>query len=373
MSDLNIKDFLIHGAFLQIGEDRFKVLIGPFKKQDLNLTDNLGPVTLLYKPDFWDFFTDSTKSSQKVVYAAAKAFTFHREEFIRFLSSAQSQKAEIKWNKVSELQFKEQFDWSKRIFSEQKLTKTVPIVKQDAQFVFKVENLLWCIQTLIQKKTFGWSYGFFQNNVGMIGHTPEILTQWSSTDQRLHTVALAGTYPKNEGQNSKIKTELFKKILEDKKIQNEHQIVIDDIINKINLKPEFTQGLTEVLELKYLLHLMTQFQVKVPTLKQAFEVIDVLHPTAAMGIYPFDLSMMKKFSEFLIQKERASFAAPFAIIEQHSIFCVVAIRNMLFSNDRVQLFSGCGITNESDYELELAELQSKRESVKKMLGLSSEG
>ena len=51
---------------------------------------------------------------------------------------------------------------------------------------------------------------------------------------------------------------------------------------------------------------------------------------------------------------------------------IVAIRNILFTKDSIQIFSGCGITDESQYDLELGESENKRNSVKKMLGLAND-
>ena len=88
-----------------------------------------------------------------------------------------------------------------------------------------------------------------------------------------------------------------------------------------------------------------------------------------MGLYPYSRAKLKEFLEFSLQKERKAFAAPFAIFDQDAVYCVVAIRNMLFAPDRVDIYSGCGVTSGSVYEHELTELQNKRDSVKKMLGL----
>ena len=364
MTGLNIKDFLTYGAFLQIGPDLFKVMIGPFSRHDSVKAALLEHSALLYKPNFWDFMNKNGNLSQKPVYSAAKTHLFDRAELIEFLTSMQSKRPLVEWKPVNEAQFKTQFEWSQSNFNDQKLSKSVPIMRQQGLVKFTVENLLWCIQNLIQNKTFGWSYGFFENEEGVIGHTPEILAQWTRIDRQLHTVALAGTYAKGENAHDKI--------MADKKILNEHQIVIDDIIDKLNslnFKARSIQGPTDVLELKYLLHLMTEFQIEINNVEQVFEVIDVLHPTSAMGLYPNDRTKLKEFSEFTIQKERDLFAAPFAIVENDCVYCVVGIRNLLFKNDQVQIFSGCGVTKESDYELELTELQNKRDSVKKMMGI----
>ena len=257
MTDTNLKDFLMCGAFLQIGPDHFRLLIGPFEKID-ELQLGYKRTTLLYKPEFWDFLTSSTDIPQNSVYSATTSHVLSREEFIQFLASLPSQKPEIQWKSVNEMQFRTQFDWSQNNFREKQLLKTVPIIRQQGAVAFTAENLQWCIQNLIQNKMFGWSYGFFENSEGFVGHTPEILAQWSSIDRRLHTVALAGTYPKTANA--------FDEMIQDEKIINEHQLVIDDIVNKLenlSFHSKVEQGETDILELKYLLHLMTEFELEV--------------------------------------------------------------------------------------------------------------
>lgn len=390
MSDLNIKDFLTSGAFLQIGADLFKVLIGPFTRHDFANMAYLKHSTLLYRPNFWDFLNKSPNLSQKPIYSSAQAYILNREEFIHFLSPPmalvptktqpmmQSCRPEIHWEDADLTSFRTQFEWSQINFAEKQLSKTVPIIRQQGTAHFSCENLLWCMQNLINLKTFGWSYGFFENGAGIIGHTPEILAQWTRIDRQLHTVALAGTYAKNE--------EAFKKILSDKKVLNEHKIVIEDIVAKFsnlhlksnfapNYRAQYIQSPTEILELPHLLHLITELQIGIDSIAQAFDIINILHPTAAMGLYPYSREKLEEFSGFALQQERGYFAAPFAIIEKNdiekqAIYCVVAIRNMIFTKEQVQIFSGCGVTAESQYELELTELQSKRDSVKKILGLA---
>jgi menaquinone-specific isochorismate synthase len=176
---------------------------------------------------------------------------------------------------------------------------------------------------------------------------------------------LAGTYAKTE--------KAFDEIINDQKILNEHNIVIDDIITKLSrlsFKSKSIQGPTDVLELKYLLHLITEFQMEVADVEQVFEVIKALHPSSAMGIYPNKQEKMQQFSEFILQKQRLAFAASFVMVNPDYVYSVVAIRNLFFEPHQVQIFSGCGVTRDSHYDAELLELQNKRNSVKKMLGLN---
>lgn len=364
MTGLNIKDFLIHGAFLQIGPDLFKVFVGPFERHDSVQKALLKHSTVLYKPNFWDFLKDDKDLSQKAVYSAQNSALFDREEFISFLASQMSLMPKVDWAVINESDFRSQYDWSQKNFNDETLFKAVPIIRQRGVSEFSVENLAWCIRNLIQLDAFGWSYGYFENRKGFVGHTPEVLAQWSRVDHQLHTVALAGTVARAEGADIDL--------LSDAKIRNEHQLVIDDVTDKLSrlsFVSKSIQGPTDVLELKYLLHLMTEFQLEANDLDQVFEVINILHPTSAMGIYPHNEEKLKEFSQFSIQSQRNAFAAPFAVVEKDSVSCVVAIRNMFFDDSRLEIFSGCGVTRESNYELEVIELDNKRNSVKKMLGL----
>lgn len=364
MSGLNIKDFLTAGAFLQIGPDLFKVLVGPFKAQDISSLSILKHNVLLYKPNFWDFLNQSLNFPQKTVYTGTEAFILDREEFIGLLSSEKPEKPNLVWDQPDEDLFKDQFEWSQKNFLAQKLVKTVPVIRQKAQTYFSEENIAWCLLNLLNNRNFGWSYAFIEKGCGMLGHTPEVLTQWTQLDRQLQTVALAGTCANEPGAYEKIST--------DTKIRHEHEIVVDDIVeklNRLNLKSKCIQGETDILELKYLLHLMTEFQIEVANRETVLQIIDTLHPTAAMGIYPASELKHEEFFDFNLQKERQSFAAPFAFIEKEAIYCVVAIRNILFSPESLQIYSGCGVTSDSVYQEELLELENKRDSVKKMLGL----
>ena len=360
MTDFNLKDFFESGAFLQTGPDLFKVLIGPFEPVRLAHAGDAGDVTLLYRPNFWDFLNCPSESAQDIVYKASKTYSLHREDFIRFLASAPALEPSLQWEKPSAAEFANQFAWSQQQFSEGFLSKTVPIVRQFANRSLNESNKLWCLRMLLQQNDFGWSYGLFENEKGMIGHTPEMLAKWDLESINLKTMALAGTYPKSATASHAIKT--------DKKILNEHEIVVNDISQKLQ-GYNFSKSATDVLELRYLLHLKTEFDVNIKNMTGAMDVIRKLHPTSAMGIFPADHEKFLEFSQLPIQNERGAFAAPFAFFSRTQVNCIVAIRNVQFDGWKTEIFSGCGVTTGSSLEMELEESQLKRNSVKKMLGL----
>lgn len=367
MTKPNLKDFLACGAFLQAGPDLFKLIVGPFGRHDFSEIPQLKSNTLLYRPHFWDFLHKSSTFAERTLISGKSVYLFNREEFIEFLQQEKSVKPRIDWQPANDTLFRTQFDWSQKLFENKVLEKTVPIAMQEGELKFSYQNLLWCLSCLLNQKSFGWSYGFFENQTAILGHSPEILVNWNRLDRQLHSVALAGTLA-NHGDAASA-------ILEDSKILNEHQIVIDDICQKLSelsFKSKSIQGPTDVLELKHLVHLMTEFQLEANDLHQVFEVIHKLHPTAAMGIYPNDRSKLTELSEFRLQKQRGGFGAPLVFFDEDSVCSIVAIRNAIFTSDRISIFSGCGITRDSHYEVELSEIKNKRDSVKKMMGLVDE-
>ena len=215
---------------------------------------------------------------------------------------------------------------------------------------------------MINEKNFGWSYGFWQNHEGYVGQTPERIVEWKN--KKLQTTALAGTFTKVQNATSEI--------LKDEKNMEEHQIVVDDILEKLkNLS--FIQNLeknkTEAVELKHLIHLKTEFQMNTNKIEEAFEVVQALHPTAALGVYPPNLDAYTALQNMQSDLSRKNFAAPFCFINQNELFCVAAIRNFYFNSSEIKIVSGCGVTARSEYEKELTELMNKRQSVKKMMGL----
>lgn len=363
MTNLNLKDFFESGAFLQTGPDLFEVLLGPFTPKKLADIGEVGANTLFYRPNFWDFLNTIENSAQNLVYLCDKSYVINREDFIGLLAGFKAAEPSLDWSEPSEDDFSAQFFWSQNRIAEGQLTKTVPIIRQRAAARFGLENKVWCLRKLLQQKDYGWSYAYFDRNDGIIGHSPEMLVEWNSKNKNLKTMALAGTYVKSSDAGVEI--------LKDAKVLNEHQIVVNDISNKLT-GMTYSRGATHVLELRYLLHLRTEFSVSVNEASEAFKIITRLHPTSAMGIFPADLQKLSEFSRFGLQQKRGAFAAPFAFIHPAGIDCIVAIRNLQFTENEIEIFSGCGITSQSDFGLELQELVHKRNSVKRMLGLRVE-
>lgn len=361
MSPKNFKDFLTFGFCLQTGPDIFKVLIGPFTLVSLEEIQASKSSTFLYKSEFWDFLKTGESSAQNFVYKPTEAFELDREEIIGLLENCISEKIAFEWQSPDEQGFKEQFEWSQFLFKSGGTKKTVPVICQSASTKVSEACKVTLLLKLLSQKNFGWTYAYFENESGFIGHTPEILLEWRQAESFAKTVALAGTVSNLPGARAQIAA--------DPKIRQEHDFVIDDI--QIKLK-DFSgvKGETEVLELKHLLHLQTPFSVPMKNLYDFLKCTGQLHPTAAMGVYPYNLSVLKEMSQFNLQNSRGLFAGPIGIVDNEHSLVVVPIRGLSFDQSGSKLYSGCGVTAESHYDSELSELENKRNSVKKMLGLN---
>ena len=358
MAKLNMKDFLADGAFLQTGPDMFSLMQGPFEPVH-NLSDpRLTQTSLLFKTSFWSFLEHRENIAQNSVYEPHSAHTLSREEFLGLLAAERSQKPEVRWQSAAVEEFDTQFRWSQKLFSEANLQKTVPIICQSALGSFTIENKVYILQQLLKNESFGWSYGNLTEKDCWIGHTPETLLTWDGFEAQ--TMALAGTFP--QGPHA------VRDILHDSKNRREHNYVIEDIAEKLR-HTDFKMSETHALELKHLVHLKTDVRLPCDSLMYFMRLISRLHPTAAMGVFPDRIEQLRRMSEFDLQKKRDSFAAPFGIIGSSAAQIIVAIRNVRIQPEALHIFSGCGVTAESIFESEVIELENKRNSVKKMMGL----
>lgn len=107
-------------------------------------------------------------------------------------------------------------------------------------------------------------------------------------------------------------------------------------------------------------HLCTDLQAKIANIPLR-QVIDVLHPTPAVGGIPRQQAI-----DFIDKEEGydrqyyTGFLGPFSSINTHLF---VNLRCAKFSNQRVTLFVGAGITSESEASQEWEETQRKAETL----------
>ena len=362
---VKFSEILEFGGIYQINHDQFLLFAGglmPSNKTFDDLTDRF----VFYQPRFWDILQNNSQGLFHEQYKAHEEFIISRVELTELVSrglggdfSGFQIQGAIEGQKDD---FKNQFDWSQALFQNKKLLKTVPMTnfKFNLDKSVSVAQLLKQVLVLNSKDTS--IYGQWNKDKGFVGVSPETLGQWSyEPNQMFSTMALAGTW----GQSVKI--ENYDQV--DLKTKNEHQIVVDDITEKLKSQKRFFKEETHIVKLPHLNHLKTNLHCRVDDAEKALRLISDLHPTAALGLFPRNTEMNLQFSNFSAQKDRKHFGAPWVMMNKNFCKSIVTIRQLQWDKEKIQIPVGCGITLESQIDLEWQELITKRNSVIKYLGI----
>lgn len=235
------------------------------------------------------------------------------------------------------------------------LKKIVPVVFATSEGTFGSLERARCLLHLADLDEGLYAYGYWNKLEGFLGASPELL--FRKEKDQISTMALAGTGPINGTP-----------LLNDKKELYEHQLVIDDLQTKLaDCKLEWEETyewkVGPLKHLKTLAHGLTQ--------KNHSELLNLLHPTAALGVVPSHFGL-KKVAEFCNPELRKYFGAPFGVQLEDSnkteLF-IVALRNIQWDIHNTYLGSGCGLVKDSQIEKEWNELSLKRSFTKRFLNL----
>jgi menaquinone-specific isochorismate synthase len=256
--------------------------------------------------------------------------------------------------------FERSFKEIRKGMTERGLVKGVPVVFSQAREKLGAARRGGILRSLCALPRQLYVYGFWSENEGMIGATPEVLFS-KSPNSPVETMALAGTRGKSELDAGQI-------LMRDPKERYEHQLVVNDLKNRFSTVGQVAVGTIEVLELPTLYHLMTRIQARPQPELSFSDLVKLLHPTPALGVAPRELgfSEMRRWDT---PSERNRFGAPFGASGEFGDVCLVAIRNIQWQDENIRLGSGCGIVESSELEREWQELKLKRESVKRMLSI----
>lgn len=189
-----------------------------------------------------------------------------------------------------------------------------------------------------------------------LGSTPERLV--GARNKLLLTEALAGSIAR--GNTATEDTFLEKKLSANGKDRNEHNFVIRDIEERLApfVKEMNRNETPEIKKLSNVQHLYTPIRARLNEESNAFDVLSQLHPTPAVGGYPWKKasSYLKKLEQF----ERGRYAGPIGWINSKgNMEFAVAIRSALCTKDHAYLFAGCGIVKDSDPSSEWEETNLK--------------
>lgn len=199
---------------------------------------------------------------------------------------------------------------------------------------------------------FGWQVG----DAAFVGASPELLLERAGPSVALNP--LAGSAPRGEGEDEDRR--LAEELIASAKDQEEHAIVVRDIAER--LEP-FTESLTipehpSLRRVASVQHLSTHVAATLRSDVGVLELLDVLHPTPAVGGAPRTEAM-----QFISRAEgldRGWYTGGIGwVTARGDGRLALALRCGLLRNEVARLYAGAGIVADSDPEAELTETRLK--------------
>lgn len=337
-------------------------LSSPFFEKGAFLTDASSDEVILGKggkivrkvseastPAFYlkDFFTD-----QYLVYLPESWIRVSKASLIEAAQNFESQ-IEVKEILNQDGIYEEDFNSLKSAFS--KTLKKVVLVSREE---FKVQAPLAAKKNFFIKSLLfgtGLPYGFWFEDYGVMGSTPELL--FSSRKRNLSTFALAGTARKGEEEE----------LLKSKKDRQEHDLVIQDIKEKLTpFCSSVKTDQTRLTSYKEMIHLKTNISASLNKDADIIALASSLSPTAALGGYPKEegLKFLEQTKYQALYPNRY-FGSTFGLMTQEMQQFIVSIRNIQWRKDIFVIESGGGVLPASELEKELKEIELKRNTIKR--------
>jgi menaquinone-specific isochorismate synthase len=204
-----------------------------------------------------------------------------------------------------------------------------------------------------------------QNAKAFISFTPERL--FTLKKNKLETISLAGSILRGKtDEEDLLNEETLKKST---KLIREHEIVTREILHKLSsLTDDLKVSPIVTMKLPYIQHRQAVITATLKTGINALKLIELLHPTAAVGGIPQEAAIAKILE---IEKgKRHMYAAPVGILSGEFSEIVVGIRSALINHDTVTVYGGAGIIDGSDAEDEWIETGTKMQPFVKVLNKS---
>lgn len=273
-----------------------------------------------------------------------------------------SNSQKIEWHNPHQNFFNMAFNELQKKFANGELKKAVPFAAETAESRMDQSRLMNSLKAILEyvQQNSAYVYGFWDENEGMLGATPEILFRCNNHGL-LETVACAGTKKNTEDENA---------FLTDPKELNEHNLVVQGITQSLGSYGKVTAGNLQLLKLPHLMHLVTPLSLQLQSQLPFQELVEALHPTPALGAYP-KVNGMQWLKDYQQHINRSRFGAPagYFLPETMQSNCYVAIRNVQWNDGQMHIAAGCGVVEESLCDKEWAEIDLKLNAIKKMLDL----
>ena len=209
-------------------------------------------------------------------------------------------------------------------------------------------------------------YNQFNYLESFISLTPERL--FTLKEQKLETISLAGSIAR--GATPEEDAKLESELAASDKLTREHNIVTKAIEEKLRpILSELVISSLMTMKLPYIQHRQAKITGTLKDTTTVLELIDLLHPTPAVGGIPH-LKAKSKILE--IEKEkRGLYAGPVGVLSQHFSEIAVAIRSALIQGQSLIVYGGAGIVAGSDAQEEWTETGTKMQPFIKVINKSA--
>lgn len=192
-----------------------------------------------------------------------------------------------------------------------------------------------------------------------VGNSPECL--YKKAGRLLYTEALAGTVPRGHKHEEEMAHQ--QTLLNDPKIQSEHQLVVEYILSKIGYLAKISNRPPplSIVKLSNIQHLCAKFSAKLNENISDEDIIRHLHPTPAVCGTP-SKEAKQRINQFPGHSRGWYSGIVGTVSEHNSEFCV-AIRSLLIKQNSLHCYAGAGLVSGSHAQSEWQELDSKIKTV----------
>ena len=189
-----------------------------------------------------------------------------------------------------------------------------------------------------------------------MGASPELLLRYDASGGRIDTQALAGT--RLSGSDMP---------WSDKNVA-EHRMVVDDMTERIHAAaPSVSMNVGQRTTLGYgaIEHLCTPISVSGITPEAARSIEEAMHPTAAVGGYPRTAACAD--IQRIEDAPRRCYGGLISVNDADSRITYVVLRCVHFDTDRWEIYTGSGVTADSEADDEWNETATKAEPLIQLL------
>lgn len=337
-------------AFVRLSLNSFLVAHGPFSYIDTPLTGRGAVIAPEFIVDRERIFLHPASVNHLTSSGLAQLFT-----------QAQDNLEICQWIEPVIEEYEPVFSKFMQLINQQALYKAVPVVFAKSHCSSPHALAREVISNLIELPPALIPYGLLHGNRLMLGATPEMLFE-TDANGLIRSSALAGS------RNVQASHEL----LCSEKEFLEQQLVVEDIIARLSRLGEPSVSERRVLTIPGMAHLQSDITCRCSRTPSAAELINILHPTAALGIAPLTEETRRYLADLDPSGLRFRFGAPFGIIDPTGrTVCLVAIRNVQAElgacGAELLIGSGAGLVKGSNLDQEWQEMALKRSTVRQML------